>query len=417
MPIVKNAAYLFLARFINSLAILVLILVVSRRLGPDIFGGYSFLNAVVMTGVVVASFGLDAHMVREVSRDHSLGHTYLASVLGFKAISSLIVMAGLYGLFKIILIDQAMVKLLAVFSLVICLNSISQSLWFYGDAFQKFRFHAGLWAFSNILKVPMVWLFISFGEGLKMVIYALVIAEFISLIVSSLCIYTFFGGFLNSFSFKFISKLCKEVWPLAIIFILSAIYFRIDLMMLEIMKGDKAAGIYSAAYKLIEFLSIIPGTICVAALPGLSADYCNNIVAFRANSVRSILVLGTGGIVIGLFLYLFAKQIILQLYGPLFFDSIICLSILSGVVFFLFINGYLAYVAIAMNNDRGMALILFISTILNVLFNYYLIPKYSYIGASLSTLFSEIFMLLFCVLLFRKSGLLSRHAILCTVVK
>jgi O-antigen/teichoic acid export membrane protein len=412
MPIVKNSAYLFLARFINSLAILGLILVISRRLGPDIFGGYSFLNAVVMTGIVFANFGLDAHMVREVSRDHSLGHTYLASVLGFKAISSLIVMVGLYGLFRIFLIDQAMVGLLAFFSIVICLNSISQSLWFYGDAFQKFRFHAGLWAISNIIKVPMVWLFISVEESLKMVIYALVISEFISLIVSGLCIYTFFGGFPNSFSIKFISKLCKEVWPLAIIFILSALYFRIDLMMLEIMKGDKAAGIYSAAYKLIEFLSIVPGTICVAALPGLSVDYCENIETFKANSVRALLFLGTGGIGTGLFFYLFAKQIILQLYGPLFFESITCLSILSGVVFFLFINGYLAYIAIAMNNEKGMALILFISTILNVLFNYYLIPKYSYIGASLSTLFSEIFMSLSCVLLLRKSKLLSRHAIL-----
>lgn len=417
MPIVKDSIYLFSARFINSLSIFGLILVISRKLGPDIFGGYSFLNAVVMTGIVFANFGLDAHMVREVSRDHSLGHTYLASVLGFKTISSLIVMVGIYGLFRIFLIDQALVRLLAVFSIVIFLNSISQSLWFYGDAFQKFPFHAGLWAFSNLIKVPTVWLFISLGESLEMVTYALVISEFISLIVSSVCIYIFFGGFLNSFSIKFISKLCKEVWPLAIIFILSALYFRIDLMMLEIMKGDKAAGIYSAAYKLIEFLSIVPGTICVAALPGLSAEYCNNIETFKSNSVRSLIFLGISGIGAGLFFYLFAKQIILLLYGPLYFESIICLSILSGVIFFIFINGYFAYIAIAMNNEKKMALILFISTILNVLFNYYMIPRYSYIGASLSTLFTEILMSLFCVLLLRKSKLLGWHAILGSFAK
>lgn len=412
MPIVKDSIYLFSARVINSLAIFGLILLISRRLGPDIFGGYSFLNAVIMTGIVFANFGLDAHMVREVSRNHSLGQNYLASVLGFKSISSLLVMVAIYCLFRMFLIDQAMVRLLAIFSVAIFLNSVSQSLWFFGDAFQKFQFHAGLWAISNIIKVPMVWLFISLGESLKMIIYALVISEFLSLIISSVCIYTFFGRFLNSFSIKFISKLCKQVWPLAIIFILSALYFRIDLMMLEIMKGDKAAGIYSAAYKLIEFLSIVPGTICVAALPGLSAEYCNNIETFRSNSVRSLLFLGISGIGIGLFFYLFAKQIILLLYGPLYFESIICLSILSGVVFFIFINGYFAYIAIAMNNEKMMALILVISTILNVLFNYYLIPKYSYIGASLSTLLSEILMSLFCVLLLRKSKLFSWHAIL-----
>ena len=80
----KNSAYLFAARFINSLAILGLILLISRRLGPDIFGGYSFLTALIMTGIVVANFGLDTLLVREVSRDHSVGPKYLSSVLGFK---------------------------------------------------------------------------------------------------------------------------------------------------------------------------------------------------------------------------------------------------------------------------------------------------------------------------------------------
>jgi O-antigen/teichoic acid export membrane protein len=172
-------------------------------------------------------------------------------------------------------------------------------------------------------------------------------------------------------------------------------------MMLEIIKGDKAAGIYSAAYKLIEFLSIIPGTICVTALPGLSSDYFCNIEKFRSNSIKSLFFLGISGIGAGLFFYLFSRQIILLLYGPLYHESIICLKILSGVIFFLFINGFVAYIAIAMNNEKKIAQILLISTVINIILNYCLIPKYSYIGASISTLISEIFMLLFSVIIFR----------------
>jgi len=405
MQLTKNAAYLFSARFINSLSILALILIISRRLGPDIFGGFSFLNAVTMTGIVVANFGLDTLMVREVSRDHFLGNQFLTSVLAFKIISALAVMAGVCGLFRFFLDDQAMVRLLIIFSVVICLNSLSQSFWYYGDAFQKFQFHAALWASSNVIKVPVVWFFISLKQDLTMVIYALVIAEVISLIISGCWIRRRFRLVLRHLSFKSMPPLLEKVWPLAIVFILSAIYFRIDMMMLEVMKGDKAVGIYSAAYKLIEFLSIIPGTVTVAALPGLATDYSANIEDFRTSFYKTLTVLGIGGAAIGLVLYLFSKQVILLLYGPLFSDSVLSLNILSGVVFFLFVNGYLAYVTIATNNDRAVALILVISTILNVLFNSYLIPRYSHVGAALSTLLSEIFMLVFYIVLFVKTNI------------
>jgi len=411
MRLIRGSAYLFGARFINSLSILALILLISRRLGPDIFGGYSFLNAVIMTGVVVANFGLDTLMVREVSRNPLQGNRFLTSVLGFKVISSLVVMAGLCGLFRLFLGDQDMIKLLAVFSIVICLNSLSQSFWCYGDACQKFQFHAILWASSNVIKVPIVWLFISVRHDLAMVIYGLVIAEIISLTMSGCWVSFHFRLVLSDVSFKSVAPLFKKGWPLAVVFILSAIYFRIDLMMLEVMKGEKAVGIYSAAYRLIEFLSIIPGTVTIAALPGLAGDYSTDIEAFRASFYKTLTALGVGGGAIGLLLYLFSKQIVLLLYGPLFSDSVASLSILSGVVFFLFVNAYLSYVTIASNNDKPVALILVISTMLNFLFNLCLIPRYSHVGAALSTLLSEVSMLLFYVILFAKKNMFTRQNI------
>jgi O-antigen/teichoic acid export membrane protein len=301
--------------------------------------------------------------------------------------------------------------LLAVFSIVICLNSLSQSFWYYGDAFQKFQFHAILWALCNVIKVPIVWFFISYRQDLVMVVYALVIAEVVSLIISGCWIQLSFRLVLTDFSLKSIASLFKKAWPLAVIFILSAIYFRIDLMMLEVMKGEKAVGIYSGAYKLFELLTIIPGTVTVAALPGLAADYATDTEDFRASFYKTLTVLGVGGGAIGLLVYLFSKQIVLLLYGPLFSESVASLSILSGVVFFLFVNACLSYVMIASNNDRPVALILVVSTMLNILLNLCLIPKYSHVGAALSTLLSEVSMLLFYVLLFAQKKMFLGQAI------
>ena len=261
-----------------------------------------------MTGIVIANFGLDTLMVREVSRDNTLGTTYLTSILAFKLILSVIVISGVYVFFKLLIHDQTTIKLLAIFSIIICLNAISQSFWYFCDAFQKFQLHASLWAISNLFKLPAVWFIISFSENLYAVIYALVLTEIISLVFSGMWVRYYFGAFLKDLSLAFTLQLLKKAWPFAIIFILSALYFRIDMIMLEIMKGDKAVGIYSAAYKLIEFLNIIPGTICVATLPELSHDYSKDIDSFRIKSTRTFLILGVGGFVVGLFSLFFFKS-------------------------------------------------------------------------------------------------------------
>jgi Na+-driven multidrug efflux pump len=66
---------------------------------------------------------------------------------------------------------------------------------------------------------------------------------------------------------------------------------------------------------------------------------------------------------------------------------------------------------IAANNERAVALILVISAILNVLFNFYLIAKYNHVGAAISTLISEIFMLLCYIVLFVKTNIFLRQNI------
>ena len=410
MQLLKNTGYLFAARVINALCIMGIVLIISRKLGPDVFGGYAFLSAVIMTGVVVASFGLDALMVREISRDTSQGNSFLSTVVGFKIMSSFFVIVSVIGLFSLFLRGQEMIRLLCIFSIVICLNSLSQTLWYYGDAFQKFQFHAGLWAFSNMLKVGMVWLFITFRQDLDAVVYALIFAEVISLIVAISVVRSRFCLLLGGFSVKSMTDTFKRAWPLAIVFIVSAVYFRVDLMILEVLTDEKAVGMYSAACKLLEFLSIIPTTVAVAALPGLAGDYSTNMEEFRSGFYKTLTALGVGGGIVGLILYLFSKQIILLIYGPAFSASALSLSILSGAIFFLFVNGYLIYVTIATNNDRPVALILVVSTMLNIALNFCLIPKYGQTGAAISKLVSEISMSLFLVfLMFVKKDIFLRH--------
>ena len=57
---------------------------------------------------------------------------------------------------------------------------------------------------------------------------------------------------------EFWKKIIKEAWPMGEMAICIMIYFRIDTVMLSLMKGDVAVGLYNAAYRLSESSTVIP---------------------------------------------------------------------------------------------------------------------------------------------------------------
>jgi O-antigen/teichoic acid export membrane protein len=54
--VIKNTLYIFAGRFFNAVFFL-LILVVSRQLGPALFGVYSFLTTVVIAANCFSNLG------------------------------------------------------------------------------------------------------------------------------------------------------------------------------------------------------------------------------------------------------------------------------------------------------------------------------------------------------------------------
>ncbi len=406
IQILKNSIDIFAARAINALSQLGIVVLISRRLGPDTFGEFSFLNAVVLTGIVVANFGLDTYMVREVSRDQARGNRLIWTTIKFKLLSSGMVILAVFILFRYVFNTFEISNLLTLFSVTICLNALSQSLWFYSDAFNKFKVHAFLWATSNFIKLIFVWLLLSIKTGLGMVIWAAILSEIITLMLS-------YGTARRKFQIQPMNiplhelrVLLKKSYPIAIIFILSAFYFRIDFIMLKLLTTIKAVGFYAASFRIVEFISIIPGTIYIAAFPNLSKNYIHDQHAFYAGTLKTLLFIGTIAMMVAVLVYFKSPVIIRTLYGPFYTESVNCLRILSFTIFLLFFNGYFAYFHLAMDNEKFVVWVLFTATCVRVLANYFLIPTYGYMGPAFSGLFTEFFMLVLYCFTFIKVGYL-----------
>ena len=57
--VIKNTVYIFAGRFSNAVFLFLLTLVVSRQLGPALFGVYSLLITIVIAANCFSNFGFD----------------------------------------------------------------------------------------------------------------------------------------------------------------------------------------------------------------------------------------------------------------------------------------------------------------------------------------------------------------------
>ena len=391
---IKNTLYIFAGRSSNAVFLFLLALVVSRQLGPALFGVFSFLTAVVVAANCFSNLGLDIWMVREVTKTPSQGKLYLSNILGLKIGTSLITLLLVFLIFRVTDLPQVTLNLLWILSISLLFNTISQTLWHYGDCFKEFFYHSVLWAVSNIIKAGFgVTLVLLFHE-LEPLVWGVVVAEAISLILSFCVVRRRFGLFVPEFQFAVWKDFLIRSAPIAMGMIFSVLYFRLDIVMLHLMTEASVVGFYSAAYKLFEVAVVLPHSFMLVLFPTLVEEYHSDRPKFKDRFKKALAMYTLIGGSIALALWVFSQGIITLMYGDTFLPSISVLDILSGVVLLFFINFLLSNILIISGRERFNTWNLVGATALNAILNLALIPLYGAIGAAWATLFCEVGLIL-----------------------
>ncbi len=387
---IKNTIYIFAGRSFNAVFVFLLILVVSRQLGPALFGVYSFITTVVIAANCFSNLGFDTWMVREVTKEPSQGKSYISNILGLKIVTSLVTIVIIFLIFQATDLPSTTLNLLWILSASLLFNTLSQTFWHYGNCFKKFVFHSVLWASSNLIKSALgISLVLVYGE-LEPLIWGIVMAEAITLLVSFFVIRSRFEPFFPEFKFLIWKDYLVRSAPIALGMIFSVLYFRLDVVMLQLMTNEEVVGFYSAAYKFFEMSIILPHSIMLVLFPTLVAEYHTDHPQFKMSAKKALGVFGLIGGSLALILLIFSREIIVIIFGDDFSPSIAVLEILSGAIFLFFLNFLLANILISSGRESINTWNLAGATVLNIIFNLVLIPHYGAIGAAWSTLFCEV---------------------------
>ncbi|MCX7840345.1 MAG: polysaccharide biosynthesis C-terminal domain-containing protein, partial [Anaerolineae bacterium] len=186
-----------------------------------------------------------------------------------------------------------------------------------------------------------------------------------------------------------------ESFPLMINNLLSSLFFRIDILILKPFKGDTVVGYYQAAYKFVDALNFIPSNFTLAIFPVLSRMAADSKDAMLRAYILSLKILLWLALPITTGTIFIARELILIFGGDAYLpDSAIALQVLIWFLPFSFINSVTHYVLIALGQQRFLTKAFIIGVVFNVVANLIVIPPLSYVGAALTTILSEIVLLI-----------------------
>jgi len=388
--ITKNTMALMVTSVVSKAFAFITLILLARYLGSEDYGKLAFVMALTSFFTVIADFGLSSLIVREVAREKEKAGVYLGTFSVFKMLLAVVVFLALVLISHFGGYDYNTEILVLVFGIYTILLSYSTFFISFFRAFEKMEYETLIRSIEKVLLIALTVVFIYLNRQLL----DLAIPYLASSVIAAVLAFFFVLRKISTpkvlFNKKFLMNTLKEALPFALTSIFVVIYFKTDTVMLSLMVGDRAVGIYNAAHNLIDgLIFLVPYPLSMALYPIMSRYAVNSIEKLRkiyTYGFLASLLLGLAGV---LFVLKFKEEIILLVYGEEYVEAAKVLAVLVWTFLVICVSTISSTLLNAVNRQRIVTIGTAIGASLNVVFNYLLIPKYSYVGAAYATLITE----------------------------
>ncbi|KZX14336.1 flippase [Methanobrevibacter curvatus] len=349
-------------------------------------GDFGIINAAISCLTIASIFmdlGMSTYITRDVSRNNELVSKYLGNMVPLKLIFSFLVLIIVLAVLTLINYPILNLEVFFIFGLQFALSSMS--VFFYGifQANEKMKYQG----ISTILNSSMILIFtallIYFKIGLLGVPITYMLAALISLIYLIITIRNIIKINIE-FDAKFCFNAIKKSLPFGLTNFFTTIYFLMDTVMLVVISGDFATGIYSSAYKVIFVFTALYSTYTIVIFPLFSKFYRDSSDFLKFTYEKSMKYLLMVSLPICVLISFYAGDVISLIYKSEYILSAEVIKILIWCLPFLFINGLYTQLLNSSFHEKTVTKINIIACVFNVIVNYILIIHFSFIGASIA---------------------------------
>jgi O-antigen/teichoic acid export membrane protein len=399
----RNLVLLSAAEVTVRILSLAYIFALARFLAPATFGTFNTLLAWFGIALAVGNFGID----RLILRDIAIGTTPPAafSTLFFLRLCTAIVTGGALAVTGYLL-GPSYAPFLLVFGMAMIPAGISAS---YSAAFQareRFGPPGGALMAGAIAMAGLAFVGMALNMSLLFFCYAFLAAEIVR--ATWLLLAGRHQEWNTGWRFEgsYASSSLWSALPYGILALLGAIYFRVDLIMLDLLVGGEQVGHYASAFRILDAVIIIPALVTAVLFPRFA--YLQQFDLIQAGrlylaATRILFWLGLG---IAAVLIPLAPVVLELVYTANYGAAAPALIwLLLGMVF-LFCHAPNAAMLFASRNLKLVVGLSFLTAGVNVLLNAVLIPIYGGVGAAAATAACEVLsLLIFTPVVCRRLGI------------
>lgn len=368
----------------------------SRILLPEGIGLVNFQLSIINYIILFTSLGIPLYAVKEVAKYRDDIVLRNKTTIEITILSLLLSLLGYVAVLLIgILVPQinANISLFYILSLTILFTSLGVN-WFY-QAIEEFKFITVRAVIIRTLAAASLFLFVK--DKSDLLIYGLVTVG--ATVGNNLINFIHLRKFIPLATFKGLKlNIFKHIKPTSHIFILNiiiSIYVQLNTIMLGFMDGDYAVGIYTAGNKIPHIILSLVTSMGAVLLPR-----CSNLVAtgkieeFKLICNKSIRLVLALSLPFTVGLILLSSSIITIFCGEAFIEAIPIVYWTAPIILFIGLTNVLG---IQILYPLGKENIVIYSTlggaILNLILNLILIPRFSAVGAGISTFTAELVVL------------------------
>ena len=388
--IANNAGWIIGCKLCKAVLVLFTTMLISRHLGVANYGLLSYAAGLVAFATPLMKLGIDNVLVHNYVTEPEAEGEIMGTTMVLNLISSVLCIIGVTAFaFFVNGSERETLLVCFLYSLMLVFQAMEMIYyWFHAKMLAKYSAIAMLVAYIVVATVQFILVL------LKANVYMFALSHSIDFLIIALILFTVYkkkGGKKLSFSFQR-SKILLSVGKYYIISgLMVTLFTHTDRIMLKMMLGNEATGIYAAASTCAGMTAFIFAGIIDSMRPTIFAGMKESQVLFERRLKQLYTIIIYTSLLQSLLTTVFAPLLIAIFYGKAYSAAVSVLQIAVWYTTFSYLGVVRNIWILANKKQKYLPTINVSGALANIVLNLVFIPIWGAGGAAFASLLTQFF--------------------------
>lgn len=388
--VVTNASWIIVCRVFQAILNMVISMMTARYFGPSNYGLINYAAAIVAFFVPIMQLGFRSTLVQEYVNNSAAEGEILGTSTILNVISSVLCIIGVVSFVLITNGNEKETIIVCLLYSIMLLFQATEMIqyWFQAKLLSKYTSIVSLCAYAVVSIYKIILL------ATERNIYWFAIANAVDYFVISVCLFLVYRKLGNSrldFSLEMAKKLLNKSKYYIVSSMMVTVFGHIGSIVLEFYLDKEAVGFYTAAITCAGMTSFIFNALIDSARPIVLSYKQKNQQKYQQSMMGLFSVIIYISIVQSVVICIFAKLIIVILYGRAYMEAVLPLRIVAWYTIFSYLGPVRNIWILAEEKQKYLWVINLSGALVSIVLNFMFIPDMGVSGAAFAALVTQIF--------------------------